>query len=512
MKNYQKAILIILDGWGHSPDPSISAIAQANTPFVDSLYQKYPNSELVTYGGQVGLPDGQMGNSEVGHLNIGAGRVIYQALARINKSINERLLHTNETLVKALSHAKTHDKNVHFLGLLSDGGVHSHINHLKALCDIAEEQGVPKTFIHAFMDGRDTDPKGGLEYVKTVETHIENQNVEIASAVGRYYAMDRDKRWERIKLAYDLLVNGTGEPTTDIAASIEKAYENNLTDEFVQPIIKVDEAGNPVGKIAEGDVVIFYNFRTDRPREITEVLTQTDMPEHGMTTLPLHFVTMTNYNAAFKGMNVLFEKEDITETMGEVLAKAGKTQLRIAETEKYPHVTFFFNGGREASFENEERIIVPSPKVATYDLKPEMSAFEMTKKIKQHIEDKAPNFICLNYANADMVGHTGDFQAAMKAAEAVDTCLIDLFATLKKHDYAAIVIADHGNSDTMINPNGTPNTAHTTNPVPCFFVANDVSGLKLKDGKLADVAPTILKLLNIEAPAAMDGEVILEEI
>ncbi|MGB0863947.1 MAG: 2,3-bisphosphoglycerate-independent phosphoglycerate mutase [Saprospiraceae bacterium] len=509
--DYQKVILLILDGWGHGPNPKVSAIAQANTPFVDSLYKNYPNSELVTFGEQVGLPDGQMGNSEVGHLNIGAGRVVYQELARINKAIKERALHTNKTLLEALSHAKTHSKNVHFIGLLSDGGVHSHINHIKALCDIADEQGVPNAYVHVFSDGRDTDPKGGLGYIKDLEKHIEGKNSEVVSVVGRYYAMDRDKRWERVKLAYDLLVKGTGTGTTSITDAVKAAYASGKTDEFIEPIIKMDNEGAPITTIQEGDVVICYNFRTDRPREITEVLTQTDMPEYDMKALPLHYVTMTRYNEAYKNMHVLFEKKDITETIGEVLAKAGKTQLRIAETEKYPHVTFFFNGGREAAFENEERIIVPSAKVATYDLQPEMSAQGITDAVINSIETNQPDFICLNYANADMVGHTGIFEAAVKAVEKVDSCLVELSKTLQKHNYAAIVIADHGNSDTMINPDGSPNTAHTTNLVPCFFVANDVEGLALKDGKLGDIAPTILKIMGVDIPTAMDGAIILSK-
>ena len=503
-----KAILIILDGWGKSPNPSVSAIAQANTPFVDSLYKNYPNSELITFGEEVGLPDGQMGNSEVGHLNIGAGRIVYQALARINKAIREKNLHNNKTLIDALGYAKSQNKNVHLFGLVSDGGVHSHINHLKALCDIVEEQGVNKTFIHAFMDGRDTAPTGGLAYLTSVEKHIADKNIEIASAIGRYYAMDRDKRWERIKLAYDLLVEGKGTATNNILAAIQASYDNKITDEFIAPIVKVDDKGEPVGNLEAGDVVIFYNFRTDRPREITEVLTQTDMPEHGMKTMPLHYVTMTRYDDTFQNMHVLFEKEDVTETIGEVLSKAGKTQLRIAETEKYPHVTFFFNGGQEAAFENEKRVIIPSPKVATYDLQPEMSASGITNAVINEVKDNQPDFICVNYANADMVGHTGDFQAAVKAAEAVDSELVQMFEVLEAYGYTAVVIADHGNSDTMVNPDGSPHTAHTKNLVPCFIVGKNVEHIQLRDGKLADVAPTILKIMNVEAPAAMTGEVL----
>ena len=503
-----KAILIILDGWGKSPNPSVSAIAQANTPFVDRLYKNYPNSELITFGEEVGLPDGQMGNSEVGHLNIGAGRIVYQALARINKAIREKNLHNNKTLIDALGYAKSQNKNVHLFGLVSDGGVHSHINHLKALCDIVEEQGVNKTFIHAFMDGRDTAPTGGLAYLTSVEKHIADKNIEIASAIGRYYAMDRDKRWERIKLAYDLLVEGKGTATNNILAAIQASYDNKITDEFIAPIVKVDDKGEPVGNLEAGDVVIFYNFRTDRPREITEVLTQTDMPEHGMKTMPLHYVTMTRYDDTFQNMHVLFEKEDVTETIGEVLSKAGKTQLRIAETEKYPHVTFFFNGGQEAAFENEKRVIIPSPKVATYDLQPEMSASGITNAVINEVKDNQPDFICVNYANADMVGHTGDFQAAVKAAEAVDSELVQMFEVLEAYGYTAVVIADHGNSDTMVNPDGSPHTAHTKNLVPCFIVGKNVEHIQLRDGKLADVAPTILKIMNVEAPAAMTGEVL----
>lgn len=503
-----KAILIILDGWGKSPNPTVSAIAQAKTPFVDSLYKTYPNSNLITFGEEVGLPDGQMGNSEVGHLNIGAGRIVYQALARINKAIRERTLHSNKTLLDALGYAKSQNKNVHLFGLVSDGGVHSHINHLKALCDIVDEQGIQQTYIHAFMDGRDTAPKGGLGYLTDVENHITDKNIEIASIIGRYYAMDRDKRWERIKLAYDLLVDGKGTATQNVLEAIQTSYDNDITDEFIKPIVKVNADGKAVGNLEAGDVVIFYNFRTDRPREITEVLTQTDMPEYGMKTLPLHFVTMTNYNDAFENMHVLFEKEDVTETIGEILAKAGKTQLRIAETEKYPHVTFFFNGGQETAFENEKRIIVPSPKVATYDLQPEMSAAGITDAVIKEVENNQPDFICVNYANADMVGHTGDFQAAVKAAETVDSELVKMFEVLEKYNYAAVVIADHGNSDTMVNPDGSPHTAHTKNLVPCFLVGKNANGIQLKDGKLADVAPTILKIMGVEAPAAMTGEVL----
>jgi 2,3-bisphosphoglycerate-independent phosphoglycerate mutase len=505
MKNYDKIMLVILDGWGHGPKPEVSAITQANTPFVDSLYQKYPNSELVTYGEEVGLPEGQMGNSEVGHLNIGAGRVVYQELVRINKAIREKTLQQNETLLNALNYAKANDTNVHLLGLVSDGGVHSHLNHLKGICDITEEHGLRNVFIHAFMDGRDTAPKGGLNYLKDVAQHIKNTNVKVASVIGRYYAMDRDKRWERVKLAYDLLVNGTGEKTSDYLSVLQKSYADDVTDEFIQPISVTNKDGSTVGTIQPNDVVICYNFRTDRCREITEVLTQQDMPEHGMKTLPLHYVTMTKYDASFKGVNVIFKKDNLANTLGEVLESAGKTQLRIAETEKYPHVTFFFSGGREKPFVGETRQIVPSPKVATYDLQPEMSAVELTDVVVKEINDNQPDFICLNYANADMVGHTGVFSAAMKATETVDACAKRLIETGQKYGYAAIIIADHGNSDYMINDDGTPNTAHTVNPVPCFFVTNELEVESIKNGKLGDIAPTILQLFGIEQPSEMDG-------
>lgn len=505
----KKTMLIILDGWGKGTKPEADAIQQANTPYVDSLYQSYPNAELVTFGEEVGLPEGQMGNSEVGHLNIGAGRVVYQELARINKAVRERTLNSNAKLLAAMKYAKDHNKAVHLMGLVSDGGVHSHINHLKALCDISEEQGLEKTFIHAFMDGRDTDPKGGVNYLKEVVEHIGNQKVELATVVGRYYAMDRDKRWERVKVAYDLLVNNEGEKSNDILGLMPKRYAEGETDEFLKPIVMVNENDVPMAKIEENDVVIFFNFRTDRPRQITTVLTQEGMPDFDMHTLPLHFVTMTNYNAAFKGLHILFEKDDIKNTIGEVLANAGKTQVRIAETEKYPHVTFFLNGGREAVFEGEKRFVIPSPKVATYDLQPEMSAFEVTDTIVKELLEHQPDFVCLNYANADMVGHTGDFQAAMKAAETVDTCLKKLLETGLNLGYESIVIADHGNSDFMINADGTPNTAHTTNMVPCIFVSNTHQNATIKSGKLGDLAPTILDLMGLEKPAEMTGEVLI---
>jgi 2,3-bisphosphoglycerate-independent phosphoglycerate mutase len=507
--NAKRAILVILDGWGHGPDPKRSAIAQASTPFVDSLYDKYPNSELVTFGEEVGLPEGQMGNSEVGHMNIGAGRIVYQDLARINKAIRERELHQNKTLLKALEYAKSNERSVHIMGLVSDGGVHSHLNHLLALCDITQEQEIKDVFIHAFTDGRDTDPKGGAGYLKEVLDHIEGQSAQLASVIGRYYAMDRDKRWERTKLAYDLLVRGKGEATTDALATIRQRYDQDETDEFLKPIVVTGENGEPIATLQDGDVLICFNFRNDRPRQISEVLTQRNMPDYDMKKLDLYYVTMTRYEREFKDVHILFHKQDIKNTIGEVLSKAGKTQVRIAETEKYAHVTYFLNGGREIEYEGEKRILIPSPKVATYDLKPEMSAYEVTDAIVNEIEMKLPDFICLNYANADMVGHTGVFEAAVKAAEAVDKCLKRLIGTALAHDYEAIVIADHGNADYMINDDGTPNTAHTKNMVPCFYISNDPNGARIKNGKLGDIAPTILTLLGIDIPKEMTGDVLI---
>lgn len=506
----ERILLIILDGWGHGPDPKASAIAQANTPFTDSLYNNYPNAELVTFGEQVGLPEGQMGNSEVGHLNLGAGRIVYQELARINKAIREKTLNNNPALLEALEYAKSNNKAVHLLGLVSDGGVHSHINHLKALCDIITQNDLKKVFIHAFTDGRDTSPNGGKEYLSEVLDHIGSQPVELASVIGRYYAMDRDKRWERVKLAYDLLVHAKGEKTNDVLQTIQDRYDKDETDEFLKPIVLADQDGKPKASIQADDVVIFFNFRTDRPREITTVLSQTDMPDFDMQKLPLYYVTMTRYDETFKGIKVIFTKEDIKNTLGEILSNAGKTQVRIAETEKYPHVTFFFNGGREEEFEGERRILVPSPKVATYDLKPEMSAIEITDALIEYIQEHVPDFICLNYANTDMVGHTGVFEAAKKAAETVDDCLKKLLDTALHNKYDCIIIADHGNSDCMVNEDGSPHTAHTTNPVPFFFLSNQLNGRTVKDGKLGDIAPTILHLLGMEIPQEMDGEILVE--
>lgn len=505
----KRVALLILDGWGHGPKPEVSAIAQAHTPMMDSLYKKYPNAELVTFGEDVGLPEGQMGNSEVGHLNIGAGRIVYQELARINKAVRDHELHNNPVILKAMEYAKANNRPVHFIGLVSNGGVHSHINHLLALCDIAQEQGVAQTYMHAFTDGRDCDPKSGLGFIQTLLEHIENQRVKLASVIGRYYAMDRDKRWERVKLAYDLLVKGEGDQTTDVLATIKNRYAQDETDEFLKPIVCTNADGAPVATIQEGDVVLCFNFRTDRPREITTVLTQQDFPEYEMHKLQLYYVTMTNYDESFENVQVIFEKDNLHNTLGEVMANAGKTQLRIAETEKYPHVTFFFSGGREEPFANEHRILIPSPKVATYDLQPEMSAGGITDGIIKDIEEKEPDFICLNYANTDMVGHTGVFEAAVKAAETVDNCLSRLVPVALEHGYDLIIIADHGNSDYMINDDGTPNTAHTKNPVPIIYVSKNAAGAHVKNGKLADIAPTILSLMGMSIPKEMDGEILV---
>jgi 2,3-bisphosphoglycerate-independent phosphoglycerate mutase len=506
---FERAILVILDGWGLGTDAKADAIQQAHTPFFDELMQTYPNATLVTFGEEVGLPEGQMGNSEVGHINIGAGRVVYQALAKINKAIRERELHDNEVLNDALAYAKRKGKAVHLMGLLSDGGVHSHITHLKALCDRTQEVGLRDVYIHAFMDGRDTAPKGGKGYLEDLLQHIEGQSVEVASVIGRYYAMDRDKRWERIKKAYDLMVDGEGEGTRDLLATMEERYAADQTDEFLLPIVHLDGKGNPIAKLEKNDVLICFNFRTDRPREISEVLTQKDHADYGMKKINLRYVTMTEYDENFKDIDVLFPPQGVNNTLGEVLARAGKTQVRIAETEKYPHVTFFFNGGVEEEMQGESRIIIPSPKVATYDMQPEMSAQKITDAIIERIEAQQPNFICLNYANTDMVGHTGDFEAAKKAAEVVDACLKQLIETCQQYDYAALVIADHGNSDFMINEDGSPHTAHTTNLVPCILVGNNLTSVQLRNGKLGDIAPTILTLLGLPIPTEMDGEVLM---
>ncbi len=504
------ALLVILDGWGISPDDKTSALAQANTPFVNHLCKNYPNSTLVTYGEEVGLPTGQMGNSEVGHLNIGAGRIVYQDFAKINKSIADQEFYTHPVFSEAMDYANKNNKSVHFIGLLSDGGVHAHTSHLRALCDIAEKKGVKNSYVHAFLDGRDVDPKSGSGYLSDLETYLKGKPIEIASVIGRYYAMDRDKRWERIKLAYDLMVNGTGTATKDPVAAVTKSYQEDITDEFIKPLVCVDSNNQPIGKIQADDVVIFYNFRTDRPREITEALTQQDFPEFGMSKLSLYYVTMTRYDENFKNVKVAFPKDNLKQTLGEIISEANCSQIRIAETEKYPHVTFFFSGGQEAPFPGENRLMVDSPKVATYDLQPEMSAHMVTEKIMQSIENYQPNFICLNYANTDMVGHTGDMKAAITAAETVDECLQNLVQSALSNDYQVLIIADHGNSDVMINPDGSPNTAHTTNPVPCIYVSKRADNISLSDGKLADIAPTILGMLDIKVPEIMTGNDLLK--
>ncbi|MGP8216146.1 MAG: 2,3-bisphosphoglycerate-independent phosphoglycerate mutase [Bacteroidia bacterium] len=504
MSDKKKVALIILDGWGIGDGSKADVIANSRTPFVNSLYKQYPHSTLRTSGEDVGLPDGQMGNSEVGHLNIGAGRVVYQDLVRITKDIENKVLHKNPVLTEALQYASKNSKNVHYIGLVSDGGVHSHINHLMALCDIAADNKCEGIYIHAFTDGRDTDPQSGKGFIEQLNKHIQNSPAKIASIVGRYYAMDRDKRWERVRLAYDLLVHGTGRRSTDAVAAIKESYAEGITDEFIKPIALTDEMGNMMPRIMEGDVVICFNFRTDRCREITHVLTQQDMPEQGMKTIPLHYITMTNYDEKFKGIKVLYHKDDLKMTLGEVLANAGKTQIRIAETEKYPHVTFFFSGGREDVFKGETRIMIPSPKVATYDLKPEMSAPEVTEAIVKELKKGEVDFVCLNFANPDMVGHTGVYSAIIKAVETIDTCLQKVVEAGLPNGYSFIIIADHGNADYAINPDGSPNTAHTTNPVPCIVIDKDCK--KVSEGRLADISPTVLKIMGMIQPSEMTGK------
>ncbi|NVJ87168.1 MAG: 2,3-bisphosphoglycerate-independent phosphoglycerate mutase [Algoriphagus sp.] len=504
----KNVLLMILDGWGIATNPAVSAIDKAKTPFVDSLYEKYPHATLEASGLAVGLPEGQMGNSEVGHMNIGAGRVVYQDLVKINQAVQNGELKEHPILVEAFEKVKSNKKKAHFIGLVSDGGVHAHIDHLKGLCDAAHSHGVEQVFVHAFTDGRDTDPKSGAGFLADLEQHMEKSTGQIASVVGRYYAMDRDNRWERVKLAYDALVLGEGEKSKNIQAAIKKSYENNVTDEFIRPIIHVGPDNKPLATIENGDMVVCFNFRTDRGREITQVLTQRDFEDFNMKKLDLDYITFTNYDDTFKGVKVLFEKDNLKNTLGEVLEKAHKKQIRIAETEKYPHVTFFFSGGREKEFEGESRILCPSPKVATYDLKPEMSAYEIASKINPELKKKSANFICLNFANADMVGHTGDFEAAVKACEAVDECAKSVIETALDNDYTIIVIADHGNSDVMINEDGTPNTAHTTNLVP-FIMVDKHDRFTLNNGKLGDLAPTILKLMGVEIPKEMTGNILI---
>lgn len=500
----KKVILMILDGWGKSPDPRVSAIDNANTPFIDSLYLNYPSATLRTDGLNVGLPEGQMGNSEVGHMNLGAGRIVYQDLVKVNLAVKEKTLGQEKALTDAMAYAKTKNKKVHLLGLVSNGGVHSHIDHLKGLIDVTQEYGLERVYVHAFTDGRDVDPKSGIFFISDLENHIKNTTVKLASIVGRYYAMDRDRRWERVRLAYDLLVNGLGIPSTNATDSIQESYKEGITDEFIKPIVMTTDGTNPIATIEDGDVVIFFNFRTDRGRQLTEVLTQMDMHEQNMHRLDLYYVTMTNYDDNYKGVHVIYDKDNLTETLGEVLAKHGKKQIRIAETEKYPHVTFFFSGGREEPFEGEKRILCPSPKVATYDLQPEMSAFDITNKLVPELYKREADFVCLNFANGDMVGHTGVMEAAIRACEAVDACVRDVVTAALENNYTTLIIADHGNCETMINPDGSPNTAHTTNPVPIILVDKELK--HINNGILGDIAPTVLHLMGIEKPEVMTRE------
>ena len=502
----KKAALIILDGWGHGDKTKSDAIHNSNTPFIDSLYENYPNCELKTFGEHVGLPKGQMGNSEVGHLNIGAGRIVYQDLAKINIACEDNSIAEMENLKASFSYSKNNNKALHLIGLVSDGGIHSHQNHLYKLCELANKAGVEKVFVHAFTDGRDCDPKSGKGFIKKLEQNL--FGAKIASVCGRYYAMDRDKRWERVRLAYDLLTGGIGESSKNLTESIQNSYNNGITDEFIKPIISVDENRNPIATINEDDAVICFNFRTDRCREITTVLTQNNMPDFEMNTLNLNYTTMTNYDSSYQKVNVIYNRANIKNTLGEVLEKNNKTQIRISETEKYPHVTFFFSGGRETEFVGEKRIMVNSPKVATYDLQPEMSALEVTAAIVTELEKGETDFFCLNFANPDMVGHTGNYNAIVKAVETLDTCTKQVVEAGLKNDYALIIIADHGNADFAVNENGTPNTAHSTNMVPCFALNSGFNNIQ--NGKLADIAPTILKIMDVEYPLDMTGKILIK--
>ncbi|WP_212122565.1 2,3-bisphosphoglycerate-independent phosphoglycerate mutase [Bacteroides pyogenes] len=502
----KKALLMILDGWGLGDGKKDDVISNTPTPYWDYLMKTYPNSQLQASGENVGLPDGQMGNSEVGHLNIGAGRVVYQDLVKINRACADNSILKNPGIVSAFSYAKEKGKSVHFMGLTSDGGVHSSLDHLFKLCDIAKEYGIDNTFIHCFMDGRDTDPKSGKGFIEELSAHCDKSAGKIASIIGRYYAMDRDKRWERVKEAYNLLVNGIGKKATDMAQAMQESYDEGVTDEFIKPIVNAGFDGT----IKEGDVVIFFNYRNDRAKELTVVLTQQDMPDAGMRVVPgLQYYCMTPYDASFKDVHVLFDKENVNNTLGEYLSSKGLKQLHIAETEKYAHVTFFFNGGRETPYEGEDRILVPSPKVATYDLKPEMSAYEVKDKLVAAINENKYDFIVVNFANGDMVGHTGVYEAIEKAVIAVDACVKDVIEAAKAQDYEAIIIADHGNADHALNEDGTPNTAHSLNPVPCIYVTEANKGVKVANGRLADVAPTILKIMGLPVPAEMSGKVLI---
>ena len=503
-----KVLLMILDGWGIGDKSKSDVIYSMRPEYINAMTAQYPHAELKTDGENVGLPEGQMGNSEVGHLNIGAGRVVYQDLVKINRACRDNSILENKEIVKAFEYAKANGVNVHFMGLVSDGGVHSSLDHLFKLCDISKHYGIENTFVHCFMDGRDTDPRSGKGFIAALEEHMAKSTGKIASIIGRYYAMDRDKRWERVKIAYDQLVNGVGEKATDMVEAMQKSYDEGTTDEFVKPIVNVDAEGNAIGTIKPNDVVIFFNYRNDRAKELTIVLTQKDMPEEGMHTMPLHYCCMTPYDATFEGLHILFDKDNVPNTLGEYVASQGLKQLRIAETEKYAHVTFFLNGGREAEFEGEERILVASPKVATYDLQPEMSAYEVKDKLVAALGEQKYDFICLNFANGDMVGHTGVYEAIEKAVKAVDECVKDVVEAAKANGYEVVQIADHGNADNAVNADGTPNTAHSLNPVPIVVVSDRVA--KVKNGILADVAPTVLDLMGLEKPAEMTGESLVE--
>ncbi len=499
---------MILDGWGNGHHDKADVISTVHPAYISAMTAKYPHAELRTDGENVGLPDGQMGNSEVGHLNIGAGRVVYQDLVKINRACRDDSILRNPEIVKAFEYAKQQGVNVHLMGLTSDGGVHSSLEHLFKLCDIAAEYRIENTYIHCFMDGRDTDPHSGKGFIESLEKHLDGRKGTVATVVGRYYAMDRDKRWERVKVAYDALVEGVGEPATDMAAAVQKSYDADVTDEFIKPIVRVDAAGQPVGLIRPNDLVIFFNYRNDRAKELTIVLTQEDMPEQGMHTLPLYYCCMTPYDAKFTGLHILFDKENVPDTIGEWVSKQGLRQLRIAETEKYAHVTFFLNGGREEKFANEERILVASPKVATYDLQPEMSAPEVADKLVTALDEQKFDFICLNFANGDMVGHTGVYDAIVAAVKAVDQCVEKVVEAAKRNGYEVVQIADHGNADNALNPDGTPNTAHSLNPVPIVVVSDRVKAVH--NGILADVAPTVLALMGLEQPAEMTGHALVE--
>ena len=504
----KKTLLMILDGWGIGDRSKADVISQGETPYIDSLKKKYPNSQLLTDGQNVGLPIGQMGNSEVGHLNIGAGRIVFQDLVKINKAVEDNSISNNPILKEALELAKDNKQAVHFIGLISDGGVHSSQEHLHKLCDITKEIGLNKVYIHAITDGRDTDPESGLGYINELEHHLKNSDVKIASLIGRYYTMDRDKRWERIKKGYDLMTAGIGENSTDIRSAIQRSYDNGITDEFIKPIVLTDEDNEPLGLIKEKDIVICFNFRTDRLRQITTALTQQDLPDYGMHTMDLHYLTMTRYDENFTNIRIIYDKENVKNTLGELLARAGKKQLRIAETEKFAHVTFFFSGGQDAQFENEKRILIQSPKVATYDLQPEMSIYKVADALVQELNKQEHDFICLNFANGDMVGHTGIYEAILKAVKAVDKNVEKVVEKAKTNGYSVLIIADHGNADYAVNPDGSPNTAHSLNPVPCILIDDDYT--KIDAGILADVAPTLLSIMGMNIPEDMTGNVLVK--